>query len=490
MTANAEIRFEFTGKGSDILSAEGVKTFLKYVCIVGIPWGWIATARWMLRNVRGSMGTTMSFAGTATQAGGFAVVFIVVSLLRRWNFSDAAIFQGAPRLLFIVACAWMFVLWAMTAYVQLAFLRWEIEKSELSSGVAPKFTGGFWANFGWNILAVASIFTVVGWAWVSAAYFRWVCRHTTAGDYRGGFTGRGSEILWRGVLAFLGCIPIITIPWMFCWWFRWFFGRVSGQLDTATIDGTAVERRKSLLIAAGIMGLAVAAAGGAFVPGIVRLVTSSTRPQMAQRDTEANMVTTLREAAGQGDADAQVTLGKAYYLGQGVPQDYAQAVLWYRKAAEQGNAFAQSVLAFSYAMGQGVPQDDAQAVLWYRKAAEQGDANAQYELGQAYSWGDRGVPQDYTQAVLWLRKAADQGNADGMLGLSVSYSSGEGVAQDYVEAHKWLNLSAALASSTGGQKFNAAARDSLAQKKMTRQEIAEAQKRASEWLAAFESRKK
>ena len=39
------------------------------------------------------------------------------------------------------------------------------------------------------------------------------------------------------------------------------------------------------------------------------------------------------QAAGQGYAKAQFNLGLMYYNGQGVRQDYTQAVQWYRKAA-------------------------------------------------------------------------------------------------------------------------------------------------------------
>ena len=70
-----------------------------------------------------------------------------------------------------------------------------------------------------------------------------------------------------------------------------------------------------------------------------------------------------------------------YANGQGVPQDYAQALTWYRKAADQGNAEAQNNLGVMCESGHGVPQDYAQAVVWYRKAADQGFAPAQYNLG-------------------------------------------------------------------------------------------------------------
>ncbi len=85
---------------------------------------------------------------------------------------------------------------------------------------------------------------------------------------------------------------------------------------------------------------------------------------------------TDNEKAEQGDTDAQFNLGVMYNNGQGVTQDYTQAVSWYRKAAEQGHADAQFNLGVRYAKGQGVTKDYTQAVSWFRKAAEQGHANA------------------------------------------------------------------------------------------------------------------
>ncbi len=50
-----------------------------------------------------------------------------------------------------------------------------------------------------------------------------------------------------------------------------------------------------------------------------------------------------------------------YEKGQGVPQDYAEAVSWYRKAAEQGDAYAQTIRLVRRVMrsrdGEGVIQD-------------------------------------------------------------------------------------------------------------------------------------
>ena len=119
------------------------------------------------------------------------------------------------------------------------------------------------------------------------------------------------------------------------------------------------------------------------------------------------------------------------------------AELW-RPLANQGNADAQYNLGIMYENGNGVPQDYAEAVTWFRKAADQGNTKAQYGLGVMYENGN-GVPQDYAEAVKWFRKAAEQGDANAQYNLGVVYYNGQGVPQDFVEAHKWYNLAAARA---------------------------------------------
>ncbi|MBW1988394.1 MAG: sel1 repeat family protein, partial [Deltaproteobacteria bacterium] len=79
-----------------------------------------------------------------------------------------------------------------------------------------------------------------------------------------------------------------------------------------------------------------------------------------------------RKAAEQGYVNAQFKLGLAYFLGQGVSQDYAQAAQWFRKAAEQGLPEAQFILGVAYLHGLGVPQDYIQAHMWLNLAASQG----------------------------------------------------------------------------------------------------------------------
>ena len=51
-----------------------------------------------------------------------------------------------------------------------------------------------------------------------------------------------------------------------------------------------------------------------------------------------------------------------------------------------------------YDKGEGVPQDYANALKYYTLAADQGLADAQFNLGSMHYKGD-GVPQDYADAM-------------------------------------------------------------------------------------------
>ena len=77
-------------------------------------------------------------------------------------------------------------------------------------------------------------------------------------------------------------------------------------------------------------------------------------------------------AAERGDADAQYWLGEKYHMGQGVEQDFKEAVKWWHKAAEQGVKEAQFCLGAMYYRGDGVPEDIVTAFAWFNIAAANG----------------------------------------------------------------------------------------------------------------------
>lgn len=75
--------------------------------------------------------------------------------------------------------------------------------------------------------------------------------------------------------------------------------------------------------------------------------------------------------------------------------------------------------------------------------------------------------------------AAAQGDTSAYYDLGVAYSTGShGVDCDLIEAHKWFNLAAAAGHAEAAQ-----CRADISDE-MTAREIAEAQRRAREWLCA------
>ena len=86
----------------------------------------------------------------------------------------------------------------------------------------------------------------------------------------------------------------------------------------------------------------------------------------------STLIETLKKSAEQGEAEAQFNLGVMYDFGEGVPQDYKQALYWYKKSAEQGYAKAQFNLGLMYDSGKGVIQDYIEAYAWINVAGANG----------------------------------------------------------------------------------------------------------------------
>ena len=99
---------------------------------------------------------------------------------------------------------------------------------------------------------------------------------------------------------------------------------------------------------------------------------------------------------------------------------------------------------------------------------------AQLNLGLMYAQG-QGVPQDYKEAIKWFRLSAKQGLVEAQYNLGLMYENGQGVPQDYASAHMWFNLSSSQGITTAVESRN------IVEKKMSKQQIEEAQRLARNW---------
>lgn len=160
---------------------------------------------------------------------------------------------------------------------------------------------------------------------------------------------------------------------------------------------------------------------------------------------------TARVAAGEkGEVSAQLSLGYAYALGEGVARDLPAAIKWYRLAAKQGDRSACFNLGMIYRFGL-VPVDDASVAELYQEAAQRGEASAQYKLGLARSFLDvsfeldAGAHPSQAQggALGWLQKAAAQGQPDAQLLLGDWCARGVNGEKDPVKACQYFKQAAA-----------------------------------------------
>jgi len=90
--------------------------------------------------------------------------------------------------------------------------------------------------------------------------------------------------------------------------------------------------------------------------------------------------------------------------------------------------------------------------------------------------------QAQTQEIDARRARAEQGDVDAQYNLGVMYLNGQGVPQDYVLAHMWLNLAASRR--TGEDRESAVRLRDLIAEDLTPDDLSEAQRLAREWDAA------
>jgi TPR repeat protein len=110
-----------------------------------------------------------------------------------------------------------------------------------------------------------------------------------------------------------------------------------------------------------------------------------------------------------------------------------------RKVALRGDAGAQYALGLHYATGDGVKQDFREAMSWFRQSAEQGNVRAQGKMAALF-WAGRGTPRDYSKAYFWALVAQSGGDKDAgiFVASSAPHLSHAQVAAEQEQANKWL----------------------------------------------------
>lgn len=153
-----------------------------------------------------------------------------------------------------------------------------------------------------------------------------------------------------------------------------------------------------------------------------------------------------KHLAKAGNAHAMMVLGAMYYEGVNMAQDYTKARIWYEKAAAAGDVWAINNLGYCYYYGREIPVDYQRAYGYFERAAALSNHCGMYKLGDMYYHGQY-VKQDFEAAFDWYRRGIDcidetcpeYPNIGARIGRCLL--NGQGVAQNFLEAHYWLTLS-------------------------------------------------
>jgi len=210
------------------------------VLVIPAPWAVLMYCRWVVSCVRIPQRTNLVFTGRVVDLMWF-YAFVILNIGAAWSGSA---WLNLPLFIVQYVLLWLLVKWFI---------------ANLGSNGQPlglSFDGSFWGFLGWSLLAGISVVTIIGWAWVYVAQFRWMCRHVE-GTRRGVvFNGSGLELLWRTfaiVLGFAGAAAIAAVfaslfpgamkntvgfalflvlavgvlPWAYRWQFRWLVSQIA-----------------------------------------------------------------------------------------------------------------------------------------------------------------------------------------------------------------------------------------------------------------------
>ena len=117
-----------------------------------------------------------------------------------------------------------------------------------------------------------------------------------------------------------------------------------------------------------------------------------------------------RKLADMGHTDQQINMGNYYREGDLVKRNPRVAFCWYMRAAKQGDWYGRLLVADCYFKGNGVKQDYKEAIKWYELAGTNPDKeilewnHAALQLAQCYREG-LGVKKDMEKAAEWYDKA-------------------------------------------------------------------------------------
>ena len=190
--------------------------FIGSALVIPAPWVAHIMYSWMIERVRVPGRPNLSFTGKPLDIW---YVFMII---------------GAMFWAGLVNEYLTYLLIPVQAFFYWMIIRWVV--SNIAADGRPmglSFQGSVWGYIGWYVFLFVSMISIIGWAWVTSAWLRWMCRNIAGTRREVVFNGSGWGILWRNVVFVLSCIPLIPIPWTMAWLVRWYMSQFAVVERTA-----------------------------------------------------------------------------------------------------------------------------------------------------------------------------------------------------------------------------------------------------------------
>lgn len=212
----SQFDFELTASALGLFG-RAIFLMLGFILVVPAPWITCWFYEWFVESVQGRQGSKLAFHGTPQS------VWVLTTFYGVLIYGGGVI--GAWVELSEDPEPWIVLLFQIVNNVGSIvlgwlFLRWMIGHTSLD-GRRLSLTAGLAKYFGWTLLLAVSFFTIIGWAWVACALYRWLTGTVEGAPGKFTFTAKGHQLLGRSVLYILGMLPIVTIPWTLRWFLAW-----------------------------------------------------------------------------------------------------------------------------------------------------------------------------------------------------------------------------------------------------------------------------
>lgn len=194
--------------------------------LIPAAWGAAAMLRWGARSIERSDGGQIRFEGRGSQAWPLFIAMFLLAILPQ--ISHAMLGEdGGPYYLLLLTV----IMLPLFVAIKLAIYRWIVSNMRFMPGGQANLTAPYLGYLGWTVLLQVSCFTIIGWAWVAVAVLRWLARHVQDGGYRLEFVGTGWGLLWHVIVWMICMIPLLPIPWILRWIYRWLVENTVVLLD-------------------------------------------------------------------------------------------------------------------------------------------------------------------------------------------------------------------------------------------------------------------